>query len=69
MRNPIRTVLFGLLLASLASTTACGVYLPQPKKKTTTTTKSTTVKKKKAHPHGGPPGQTKKSAGHPGKRH
>ncbi len=27
------------------------------------------VKHKKPHPHGGPPGQTKKSSGHPGKKH
>jgi hypothetical protein len=26
-------------------------------------------KHKKPHPHGGPPGQTKKKKGHPGKRH
>jgi hypothetical protein len=30
--------------------------------------KHTTVKKK-PHPHGGPPGQTKKGHGHHGKRH
>lgn len=67
MKSPIRTLLLGLLFAGVASMSACAVIAPQPTK---TTTKSTTVtKKKKAHPHGGPPGQTKKSAGHPGKRH
>ncbi|MEX2485884.1 MAG: hypothetical protein WED10_15035 [Brumimicrobium sp.] len=31
--------------------------------------KKSTNAKKKRHPHGGPPGQTKKSKKHPGKRH
>lgn len=31
--------------------------------------KKSTVKTKKPHPHGAPPGQTKKGKGHPGKHH
>lgn len=32
-------------------------------------TRTVVVKQKKGHPHGMPPGQAKKSHGHPGKKH
>lgn len=57
-----KAVLLLLLTGIIFSATSCAVTA-QPSQR------STTVQKKKAHPHGGPPGQTKKPAGHPGKRH
>lgn len=59
----LKTALICLLFA--------GMILPTVSCEVThrTAVRTTTVKKKKAHPHGGPPGQTKKKAGHPGKVH
>lgn len=60
-------VLIAGLTLSLSSCFITKSSSPFPQKKSTTTT--TTSKQKKAHPHGGPPGQTKKAKGHPGKKH
>jgi hypothetical protein len=57
------TIIAGLTL----SMSSCVVVRGEP-----TQRKSTPVlifKHKKPHPHGGPPGQTKKGKGHPGKGH
>lgn len=59
-------VLIAGLTLSLSSCLITKSSSPFPQKKSTTTTSS---KQKKAHPHGGPPGQTKKANGHPGKKH
>ena len=57
--------LMSLLLVAviLIGVSSCYVSHPVHQQKTVV------VKQKKAHPHGGPPGQTKKAKGHPGKHH
>jgi len=63
MKKPIRIALLLLLPATLTfGTVSCMTVQPAQKK-------TVVVKEKKAHPHGGPPGQTKKAPGHPGKVH
>ncbi len=59
-------VLIAGLTLSLSSCFIIRPNGPHPQKKSSTVSHS---KQKKAHPHGGPPGQTKKGKGHPGKRH
>lgn len=54
------------LTLSLSSCFITSTSTPTQQKKSTTIEPS---KHKKPHPHGGPPGQTKKSKGHPGKKH
>lgn len=53
------------LMLSLSSCFFTRTTSSTPQKSSIFKTKS---KKKKAHPHGGPPGQTKKGKGYPGKR-
>lgn len=60
---------FVLIAGLTLSLSSCFIIRPdgsRPQKKSATTSQP---KQKKAHPHGGPPGQTKKAKGHPGKRH
>lgn len=68
MKFQIKKFGFLLLFAGITlSLSACFVVRGEPSQK-----KSTTIllkNNKKPHPHGGPPGQTKKSNGHPGKKH
>jgi len=56
-----------LVTGILLGVSSC--FLSYPVHQPTTQQKTTPVKKKKAHPHGQPPGQSKKGKGHPGKRH
>lgn len=57
-----------LVAALLLGTSSCYVephhHHPKPAVKSAPAKKS-----HPAHPHGGPPGQTKKAKGHPGKHH
>jgi hypothetical protein len=69
MKNSIasaHSLLVMVLLAgmTIGATSCVMTSHPHPAK-----TKTVVVQKKKAHPHGGPPGQTKKPHGHPGKKH
>lgn len=59
-----KTVFYILLLACfmLGVTSCVTTHVPPGQVKKTTVVK-------KSHPHGGPPGQTKKGPGHPGKKH
>lgn len=58
-------VLIAGLTLSLSSCFIVRPNGPHPHKRSTTSHS----KQKKAHPHGGPPGQTKKGKRHLGKRH
>lgn len=67
MNFQIKKLGFLLLVAGITlSLSACVIVRGEPTQKKSTTI---LVKHKKPHPHGGPPGQTKKGKGHPGKRH
>lgn len=61
-------VLIAGITLSLTSCIITRSSSPTQQKKSTTTT-TIQKKHKKPHPHGGPPGQTKKGKGHPGKKH
>jgi hypothetical protein len=56
-----------ILIAGIALGTTSCVTTSHPTKRTTVVVKE--KKSHPAHPHGGPPGQTKKAPGHPGKKH
>lgn len=63
-----------LALTFLFSISSCSTLQIGPDSKTKTTTQKLVTpgksgQKKKPHPHGAPPGQKKKKAGHPGKKH
>lgn len=68
MKFQIKKIAFLILIAGFTlSLSSCVVVRGEPTQK-----KSSLIlfkKGKKPHPHGGPPGQTKKGKGHPGKRH
>lgn len=68
MQFQIKKIASLILIAGVTlSLSSCVVVRSGPTQK-----KSTVIlfkKHKKRHPHGGPPGQTKKGKGHPGKRH
>lgn len=59
----LMTIIAGLTL----SLSSCVVLRSEPSQKKSAPV--IIVKHKKPHPHGGPPGQTKKGKGHPGKKH
>ncbi len=59
-------ILVGGLTLGLSSCFISKTSAPVPQKKSTA---APHAKHKKPHPHGGPPGQTKKAHGHPGKKH
>lgn len=68
MNNQIKKLGFLALITGLTlSLSSCVVLRGEPMQKKSTSV--IVVKHKKPHPHGGPPGQTKKSKGHPGKKH